>query len=77
MELRAARDAHPDVSQSVARTEPLGLNNVSLCFLGVTGKYLAVSDNGMGIGESAIQRQRMLAFGDAVCTALGEYVDKS
>jgi hypothetical protein len=31
----------------------------------------------MGLGEISIQRQRMFTFGDALCGALGEYLDKS
>ena len=77
MELRAARDAHPDVSHRVARTEAQGLHNVSLGFFGATDKNLAKSYNGMGVGEISIQRQRMLAFGDALRGALGEHLDKS
>ena len=66
VELRDARDAHPDVSVRIARTEAQGLGNVSLCFFGATDKYLATSDNGMGVGEISIQRQRMFTFGDAL-----------
>ena len=50
---------------------------MGLRFFGATDKSLTKSDNGMGVGEIAIQRQRMLAFGDALCGALGAYVDKS
>jgi hypothetical protein len=31
----------------------------------------------MGAGKISIQRQRMFAFGDALCRALGQNVDKS
>src|SRR5271166_2915525 len=31
----------------------------------------------MGVGEISIQLQRVLTFGDALCGALGQYVDKS
>jgi hypothetical protein len=31
----------------------------------------------MRVGEISIQRQRMFAFGDALCSALGEYLDNS
>ena len=68
--------SHPDVSQRIARTEAQGLGNVSLCFFGATDENLAKSDNGMGAGEISIQRQRMFTFGDALRSALGEYVDK-
>jgi hypothetical protein len=49
---------------------------VSLCFFGATNESLAKSDQGMGAGE-IIQRQRMFAFGDALCRALGAYFDKT
>ena len=77
VELRDARGRHPDVSHRIARTEAQGLGNVSLCFFGATDKNLTKSDNGMGDSEISIQRQRMLTFGDALCGAPGEYVDKS
>ena len=77
VELRHARDSHPGVSHRIARTEAQGLGNVSLCFFGATDKNLAKSDKGMGVGEISIQRQRMFTFGDALCRALGQYVDKS
>ena len=75
--LRKARVSHPDVSHRIARTEAQGLGNVSLGFFGATDKNLSKSDSGMGAGEISIQRQRMFAFGDALRSALGEYVDKS
>ncbi len=68
---------HPDISHRIARTEPQGLDNVSLGFFGATDENLTKSDRGMGAGEISIQRQRMLTFGDALRRALGEYVDKS
>ena len=68
---------HPDVSQRIARTEAQGLDNVSLCFFGATDKNLAKSDKGMGVGEISIQLQRMFTFGDALRSALGEYLDMS
>ena len=50
---------------------------MSLGFFGATDENLAKSDNGMGVGEISIQRQRMFTFGDALRGALGEYIDKS
>ena len=50
---------------------------MSLGFFGAADKNLTKSDNGMGAGEISIQRQRMFTFGDALCGALREYVDKS
>ena len=38
---------------------------------------LAKSDTGMSASEIAIQLQRMFAFGDALCRALGEHLDES
>ena len=75
--LRDARDSHPTISHRIARTEAQRLDNVSLCFFGATDKNLTKSDKGMGLGEISIQRQRMFTFGDALCSALGQYVDKS
>ena len=77
MELRKARNTHPDVSICIARTEAQGLGNVSLCLFGATDENLAKSDYGMGGGEISIQRQRMFTFGDALCGTLGQYLDKS
>ena len=77
VELRHACVSHPDISQRVPRTEPQRLAHVSLCFFGVTDANLTKSNNLMGAGEISIQRQRMLAFGDTLRRALGEYVDKS
>ena len=50
---------------------------MSLGFFGATDINLTNSDSGMGLGKISIQRQRMFTFGDALCGALGEYVDKS
>ena len=77
VEPRHARDSHPEVSQRIARTEAQGLGNVSIRFFGATNKDLTSSDNGMGLGEISIQRQSVLAFGDALRSAPGEYVDNS
>ena len=60
---------------SIARTEAQGLADVSLCFFGATNEHLAKSDTRMGAGEISIQRQCMFTFGDAVRSALGEYLD--
>ena len=67
------RDAdlgQPHVGRRIARAQAERLVNVSLGFLGATGKDLAKSDEGMSVGEIAIQRQRVLAFGDALERAL-------
>ena len=77
VEFSHAGGSHPNVSHRIARTEAQGLSNVSLCFFGATDEDLTQSDNGMGVGEISIQRQRMFTFGDALCSALGEYVDNS
>ena len=50
---------------------------MSLCFFGATDENLTKSDSGMGVGEISIQLQRMLTFGDALCRAPGQHVDKS
>ena len=49
---------------------------MSLCFFRATDINLSNSDNAMGGGEISIQRQGMFTFGDALCGALGEDVDK-
>ena len=77
VELRKAREIHPGVRLRIARTEAQRLGNVSLCFFGATDKHLTPSDTGMSVGEISIERQRMFTFGDALCRALGENVDKS
>jgi hypothetical protein len=77
VELRRARNGHLDVSQRIVRTEAQGLNNVSLCFFGVTDASLSNTNKVMGAGEISIERQRMFAFGDALHGAPREYVDKS
>jgi hypothetical protein len=61
----------------IARTEAQGLGNVSLCFFGAAYKNLSQPNSKMGVGEISIQLQRVLTFGDALCGALGQYVDKS
>src|SRR5277367_5298518 len=75
--LRDARVAHPIVSHRVARTEAQGLDNVSLGFFGATDINLAKSDIGMGVSQISVQRQRVFTFGDALCGALGDYVEKA
>jgi hypothetical protein len=50
---------------------------VCFCFFGATDMELTNSDKAVSVGQISIQRQRMLAFVDALCGALGEYVDKS
>ena len=50
--------------------EPEGLVDVTLGFLGATGEDLAKPDEAMGVDEVAVQRQRMLAFGDFLERAL-------
>jgi hypothetical protein len=75
--LRDACNRHPGVSHRIARTEPEGFDNVSLGFFGATDNNLAKSDNGMRVGEIAIQLQRMFTFGDALRGALGLYLDKA
>jgi hypothetical protein len=67
---RNAGFSQPHVSRWVARAQAERLANVSLGFLGATGKYLAESDVGMSVGEISIQRQRMLTFSDALKRAL-------
>jgi hypothetical protein len=62
---------HPDVCHRVARTEPQGLANVSLCFFGAAHENFTETDIFMGVGEISIQRQRMFTFGDALHSALG------
>ena len=57
---------HPGVGQRIARTEAQGLGDVGLRLLGVAGKNLSKSDNGIGAGKISIQRQRMFTFGDAL-----------
>ena len=74
--LRNARDTHPGISQRIARTEAQRLTNVRLCLFGATDVNLTESDSGMGCGKISIQRQSVLAFGDALCGALGVYLDK-
>ena len=45
VELRQAREIHPDISRRIARAEAKDLGNVSLGFFGATDKYLGNSDN--------------------------------
>ena len=77
MAFRYAGVSHPAVSHRIARTEPQGLGNVCLCFLGAPDENLTKSDRGMGLGEISIERQCMFTFGDALCSAPGVYVDIS
>jgi len=48
---------------------------MSLCFFGATNKTLTPPDTGVGTGEIAIERQRMFTLGDALPSALGQYLD--
>ena len=75
VELRKARDISSRRKHRIARTEAQGLGNMSLCFFGATDKNLSQSDHGMGCGKISIQRQRMFTFGDALCGALGQYLE--
>ena len=59
----------------IARAEAQGLENMSLGLFGATDESLTESDTGVGRGEISVQRQRVLAFGDALCSALGVDVD--
>ncbi len=63
---RDANLSEPGIGRHIARAQAKRLVDVSLGFLGATGKDLAKSDEGMGVGKIAIQRQRVLAFGDAL-----------
>ena len=72
---RQALVSQRDISRRIARAEAQGLDNVSLGFFGATDKYLAKSDSGTGAGEIAIERQRMFTLGDALGSALGQYLD--
>ena len=75
--LRDARLSHPGIGHRIARTEPEGLDNVSLGFFGATDEDLTKSNRCMGGGEISIQLQYMLTLGNALRSALGHYVDKS
>src|SRR5208283_4067932 len=75
--LRPACGTHPDVGPRIARTEAQGLSNVSLCFFSAANDNLTKTDSGMGVGEISIQLQRVFTFGDALCGALGQYIDMS
>ena len=48
---------------------------MSLCFFGAANEDLCKSDEHMGAGKISIQRQRVFTLGDAVRSALGEYID--
>ena len=75
--LRHARLRHPDVGQRVARTEAQRLGDVSVSLFGATDINFTHSDQRMGGGKISIEPQRVLTFGDALCRALRQYVDKS
>ena len=65
--------SEPRVSRRIAWAQAQRLANVSLGFLGATGKNLGQPDKGVGVGEISIQRQRMLTLGDALLGALRQY----
>ena len=67
--LRDARLSHPGIGHRIARTEPEGLDNVSLGFFGATDEDLTKSNRGMGGGEISIQLQYMFTLGDALRSA--------
>ena len=75
--LREAHVSHPDKRYRIAGAATQSLSNMSLCFFGATDKYLAKSDSAFGACDISVQRQRMLAFGDALSSTLRPYVDES
>ena len=70
MVLRHARASLPRIGHRIARAEPQGLSDVSVCFISATDENLAQSDRGVGRGEISIEFQRMLTFGDALAARL-------
>ena len=57
---------HPPVGIGIARREAKRLVDMGLGLRAATEKKLGETDEGMSVGQIAIQRQRLLAFGDAL-----------
>ena len=72
---RDANFGQPRIGRHIARAQAKRLVDVSLGFLGATGKDLAKADEGMSVGKIAVQRQRMLAFGDPLDGPLRQNLD--
>ena len=60
----------PSVGQDVARRKAECLVDVGFGFCASTKKKLGVPDESMSAGQIAIQRQRLLAFSDALSCAV-------
>ena len=65
-------------SPRVSGTEAQGLGDVRLFFFGATDENLTdYLMCGMSVGEISIERQRVFAFGDALCGAPGRDLDNA
>jgi hypothetical protein len=65
----------PKISHRVPWAETHRLANMGLRLFRAADQRLAHPDKRMGMGKIPVERQRMFAFGDALCGALGEDVD--
>ena len=65
LQLGNASQKHPMIGHDVSRTKPQRFNNMALGFLGAADSILSVTDDRMGGSQAPIQRQRMLALGNA------------
>ncbi len=77
LDLRHARYIHPEVSNRITWTEPQRLGDVTFRLFRAADINLTKSDYGMRVDKISIQRQRVLAFGDAPHGALREDLDIS
>ena len=67
---------HPPVGEDIARREAKRLEDMAFGLLAATQKILGQTDRAMSVGQIAIERQRLLAFSDALDRAVCKNLDK-
>jgi hypothetical protein len=73
---RSARVAHPNITKCITRAETQWIENVNFRFFSSPNVYLTQPNKSVALGKISIQRQRVLAFGDALRGALREYLNE-
>ena len=77
LHLGEADPRHPSGGQGIARRKAECLLNVYFGFLATADKDLRGADHAMGVSQVSIQCQCPLAFGNALRSAIGQYLDGS
>ena len=65
-QLGERREQHPNACGGVAGTDPQRFEDMALGLVKAAGKILAHADPCVGGGQISVNRQRPLAFGDAL-----------